>query len=482
MIFSKAYDGKEMKSFRSLWGQNYVNSRWLGDIQSINVGQNVFLKAKVSPSQPGVGRADYHAWILIASDGEDSYKIENASCTCPAGLGRGCSHISAIGYAVVMAWNQGFAGKSVTDFPVSWGKGATSSAVDHQAELKEIDFSRPNKNKPINTDNIIVRCKPQKEFRFKKLESHNELVEFSHSSCLSKIFQCKGTIINKILLSEPCQLSTSAGKTSNPKDVHHGNHELDYSNPINIADIQCQPCRDFYRKYVHLSENKIDEVCLNTTEQNSDLWFDSRKVRIPASVANKVPKTSKANPQNFVTNHLYPRFKGNNATQHGKVSEPIAKEIFEKKFDLEVKNCGTVINKDEPFLSASPDGTIDDDMLLEIKCPVKSIDELLNNKSYDICKENDTITVNKSGRNGYYTQIQMQLFCTRKSTCKYFTWFAKNGDSVCIDVQYNETFVSNILPRIRAFYFNHLLVRIVDDFSQGRFVFSEKYEKLCSTL
>lgn len=35
-------------------------------------------------------------------------------------------------------------------------------------------------------------------------------------------------------------------------------------------------------------------------------------------------------------------------------------------------------------------------------------------------------------------------------------------------VQYNKTFVSNILPRIIAFYFNHLHVRIVDDFSQGR--------------
>lgn len=39
----------------------------------------------------------------------------------------------------------------------------------------------------------------------------------------------------------------------------------------------------------------------------------------------------------FYTNHLYPRFKGNNATQHGKISEPIAKEIFEKKFDVKVK-------------------------------------------------------------------------------------------------------------------------------------------------
>lgn len=60
------------------------------------------------------------------------------------------------------------------------------------------------------------------------------------------------------------------------------------------------------------------------------------------------------------------------------------------------------MNKDEFFLFVSFDGIIDDDMFLEIKCLVKLIDEFLNNKSYDICKENDIIIVNKLGRNGYY--------------------------------------------------------------------------------
>ena len=40
------------------------------------------------------------------------YRIDKASCTCPAGLGEACSHISAVRYAVVMPWSQGFAGKS----------------------------------------------------------------------------------------------------------------------------------------------------------------------------------------------------------------------------------------------------------------------------------------------------------------------------------------------------------------------------------
>ena len=95
-----------MKSFRSLWGQNYVKFNWLGDIQSISIGQNVFLKATVSPSQPGVWRADYSAWILIVPDGYNSYKIDNASCTYPAGLRKACCLISAIGFAVVMTWSQ----------------------------------------------------------------------------------------------------------------------------------------------------------------------------------------------------------------------------------------------------------------------------------------------------------------------------------------------------------------------------------------
>lgn len=34
-----------------------------------------------------------------------------------------------------------------------------------------------------------------------------------------------------------------------------------------------------------------------------------------------------------------------------------------KKIDLEVKDCSKVVNKDEPFLSAIPDGTIDYNML-----------------------------------------------------------------------------------------------------------------------
>lgn len=91
-------------------------------------------------------------------------------------------------------------------------KGQHSLQVGHHAALKEINFSRLNEIKPRKTDNIIVRFKHQREFRFKKLESHNELLDFSNSCCLSKIVQYKGTITNKIFIFEPRQSGTSAEK------------------------------------------------------------------------------------------------------------------------------------------------------------------------------------------------------------------------------------------------------------------------------
>lgn len=38
-------------------------------------------------------------------------------------------------------------------------------------------------------------------------------------------------------------------------------------------------------------------------------------------------------------------------------------------------------------LNVSPAVTMDDNMRSEIKRPVKSVNELLNNKRYDICRE-----------------------------------------------------------------------------------------------
>jgi len=76
-----------------MYAKKYVESGWLGDIYNCDIGSVQYVKAAVSPSQPGVGRVDYSALQAI-SDGS----ILTAYCSCPSGAGRSCSHVAAIAY------------------------------------------------------------------------------------------------------------------------------------------------------------------------------------------------------------------------------------------------------------------------------------------------------------------------------------------------------------------------------------------------
>ena len=83
--------------------------------------------------------------------------------------------------------------------------------------------------------------------------------------------------------------------------------------------------------------------------------------------------------------------------------------------------------------------------------------------------------LNPKGKNGYYYQVQMTMHCTGVKFYQFFAWEDKSDDYVLVSVDYDATFVQNILPRLRAFYFQHLLVRLVDEVHAKRL-------KLCNTI
>lgn len=129
-----------MRAFRALYAYSYVQNGWFGDLYHFKVVSITFVKASVSPSQPGVGKADYLPWVAF----EDNGHIVTGSCTCPAGLGRACSHISAVAYAISLAWMHG---QTCTDKPVVWGKGSAKSLQPDK--LCNINFTRPKKLESI---------------------------------------------------------------------------------------------------------------------------------------------------------------------------------------------------------------------------------------------------------------------------------------------------------------------------------------------
>jgi len=63
----------------------------------------------------------------------------------------------------------------------------------------------------------------------------------------------------------------------------------------------------------------------------------------------------------IVKNILYPPFIDTAAMKYGRDMEEIAKQDLCAKLKKNIKPCGLFIDRDNPWLGASPDGLLDDD-------------------------------------------------------------------------------------------------------------------------
>ncbi|KAH3777174.1 uncharacterized protein LOC127844307 isoform X3 [Dreissena polymorpha] len=454
-----------MKSFRALYGYNYVQNGWMGDIYSCTSNGVYFLKSTISPSQPGIGRNDYDAWVAVSSDST----VLTGHCTCPAGKGRTCSHISAIIYAVTTAWTHGVGGKTCTDEQVAWGKGA-SKVLCHD-KLSDIEFKKPGAFDTPTLDKPSKCDLPLPPFR--QLVDHSDLQKHVESSSSKTIWDCKQTLLYKVLHAPE---RTAGMNRTEVNETSHGNHNVDSTKPVS-GSLSCPQCDVTFQKYVCLDNEKVKSIQQKTEAQNSDMWIDSRKFRITSSRVHALPKTGRADPNKFVVGQLYNRFKGSVATRHGQKFEPVARQWFEKTSGQTVNRCGLVICQQEPYIAASPDGLIDSDTIVEIKCPTKPLYDLVMSGKYDVVLKEEKPYLDPKGKNGYYTQVQVAMYCTKASLCKFIVW--TNEYQIVTDVPFDEEFVMLLLPRIRKFYFEHLLVRLSEELRSNRLQLSSEYKELC---
>jgi len=278
-----------------------------------------------------------------------------------------------------------------------------------------------------------------------------------------------GSLLHKCISSEPDQTPEAPTQLQLPHSEHG-------------TDIQCQKCMSFYDMYIKLDGEKCASLEEFTKMQStSHLWFDARKLRITASSAKKVPVCASTKPDNFLREHLLPRFHGNTATRYGQENEEVAYAWMESCGFL-VEKRGTVVSVTEPWLSASPDGVVNSTELLEIKCPVlakncASLAEVFSSKLTDVKMVDGVPQLQTNGSRGYYLQVQLGMFCTRLERCKLLVWAP--SEKVVIDVPFDSEYCSQVIPKLKSFYFSHMLPRIVDEFLSGRLVLCHKYVHMC---
>ncbi|XP_035230674.1 uncharacterized protein LOC118202607 [Stegodyphus dumicola] len=187
-------------------------------------------------------------------------------------------------------------------------------------------------------------------------------------------------------------------------------------------------------------------------QSSSERWRHERSRRISSSffkdVADRRPTTLSAA---LVKRIIYNDNVSTKALKYGLANEAVALNQYkEKHMGKNIRRCGLFIDPKYPFLCTSPDGLIDEDGLLEIKCPYTWPDSQQTCQTFSA-----SLILHK-----YYFQIQGQLAITERNWCDLYIWCRE--DAITLRIPEDKTFWISLVPKLEKFYVNCILPELVD--------------------
>ena len=171
---------------------------------------------------------------------------------------------------------------------------------------------------------------------------------------------------------------------------------------------------------------------MNDIEQGTEEWFAIRCGKVTASRIADIIATTKsgysASRANYEAQLICEILTGkpaesftNAAMAWGTETEPLARAQYELKTGNMVNQIGFVVHPKIEQARASPDGLVDNDGLIEIKCPNTSthLDTLLSQK----------VPLK------YITQMTWQMLCTGRKWCDFVSYDPRLPDNLQLFIQ-----------------------------------------------
>jgi putative phage-type endonuclease len=185
-------------------------------------------------------------------------------------------------------------------------------------------------------------------------------------------------------------------------------------------------------------------------EQRSDEWHKARLGKATASRFGDIMATTRsgyaASRKNYtaelviqrLTNEI-PESYTNAAMQWGTDNEPLARLAYSLETGNDVEETGLWLHEIIPA-GASPDGFVNDDGLVEIKCPNSATHiETLQNKKIP---------------RQYFAQVQGQLWITERSWCDFVSFdprLPENAQMIVIRVDRDDKYITELEKEIITF-------------------------------
>ena len=200
-----------------------------------------------------------------------------------------------------------------------------------------------------------------------------------------------------------------------------------------------------------INESQKSFLEINTRGQSRNpLWKEERLKRLQSSEFGRICKATERTDhlklakslqtaKNIVTPAIY----------HGQKHEAIAIRQYEKDSGCKIQQCGIFVSTNCPFLGASPDGIINDDVVIEVKCPYSIRNEEISTSNLPYLKTGESgVFLDKT--HNYYFQIQGQLFCSERKKCVLIIYTLK--DVMYLDIERDDKFISNMISHLKDFF------------------------------
>ncbi|KAI4455404.1 hypothetical protein MML48_9g00009794 [Holotrichia oblita] len=370
--------------------------------------------------KPAILRGD-----VLASMKNKSYKVEiligleddnivDGTCNCPRGLVK-CHHMAAL---CLCAHHN----ISVTDTTCTWNQ-SKEKQEEYVTKLKEIFPAKPG-------------------YR----ATNRQLTDEEISTFKADLGKVGAVGFSWILKSEP---SVESNVVPSIEELLYSE---EYHKALNKSEYIQQKCG--------ISREVIVKVATITTGQSTnENWLVIRKNRLTASKFATVLKACRRNkypPSLFKSIVESYDLSSIHAIQWGQEHEKTAIKCFEENTNLKVNATGLWLDECG-FLGASPDGLIDDNILVEVKCPYKYRNAVLSevlahDKTYIITEEANEMRVNQ--QHDYWQQIQGQLHITNRDICYLIIWTPAECKIVTIEKDVEWTTNINVL---KNFYINKFI-------------------------
>lgn len=199
------------------------------------------------------------------------------------------------------------------------------------------------------------------------------------------------------------------------------------------------------------TEKNISDIEKLTREQHkSSAWYELRYARITASRAFDVSRC-KTSDGSLVALLMGAKVPDTVAMKRGRRLEDLVKITLNKKLG-EISQCGLYICQEHSMLAASPDGILNGDTVIEIKCPI-------NKTTTQNYVSNNQITAK------YYAQVQLQMHITKLKKCLFCVAshdFEKNNEVNIVPINYDAKYINDLLCQLVTFWKKYIYPLLYD--------------------